>query len=117
MRLIVCSGSDQSIEWSASTITIEEAQVPLLFSLSTNRPTCTLVEASAALRAALRVVPVRSAWPTRSTSPRLTNIIAGSNSSTIVSAASMVAASGACSVIGSSGNGSQRWVARSPKTE
>ena len=117
VRLIVWVGTDQSIEWSARTITIEESHVPVLLSFATNRPTWVSVETRAARRAALSVVPVRSEWPIRSTSPRLQNTKSGSNWSTIAINASIVKTSGAWPVTGSTGFGSQRWVARSPKTE
>ena len=84
--------------------------------MSTKRFTCWSVCASAARRAALTVVPVRSLWPIRSMSPRLTKTRCGSNSSTMLIAASTVKTSGAWPETGMTGCGSQRWVARVPKT-
>jgi hypothetical protein len=51
---------------------------------------------------------VKSPWPNRSMSPKLANTRWGSASTTIAFNASKVKASGAWSVTGSSGFGSQR---------
>jgi len=101
-------GIDQSIEWSAVTMRMLELHFPDATSRSTKRPTCRSVLSRAAERAAWRVVPVRSLWPTRSTSPRFAKTRSGSGPSTIAMSASTVAASGACSVIGTRGAGSHR---------
>ena len=81
--VITLVGIDQSIEWSASTMTIECSHAPLDFSPSMNCPTSRSVSSSAACRSSRRLVPVKSVWPTRSMSPRLTKTRCGSNSSTI----------------------------------
>ena len=60
-RLMTASGVDQSIEWSASTITTDLSHRPLLFSRSTSRATWRSVSTSASRRCACTVVPVKSA--------------------------------------------------------